>query len=102
MLEPLATDVQQRIATAARTIDYFWFLGGTPQPFDFYQEANRRSQENLQQHGVWRPRVDPTDISAAEVTYYSNPIQRLSRMHTGENEMMTGLSLPPAWPTLHW
>ena len=34
MLEPLATDVQHRIATAARTIDYFWFLGGTPQPFD--------------------------------------------------------------------
>lgn len=102
MLEPLATDVQHRIAAATRTIDYFWFLGGTPQPFDFYQEANRRSHENYQQGGVGRSRVDPTDIPTADVTYYSNPIERLGRMHTGENEMMTGLSFPPAWPTLHW
>lgn len=46
--------------------------------------------------------MDPTDIPAADVTYYSNPIERLGRMHTGENEMMTGHSFPPAWPTLHW
>lgn len=84
MLELSATDVQHRIATATRTIDYSWFLGGTPQPFDCYQEANRRAHENFQQVGVGRSRVAPTAIPAAEVTYYSNPMERLGRMHTGE------------------
>ena len=31
-----------------------------------------------------------------------NPFDRLSRMHVGENENMTGLGFPPAWPTRHW
>jgi hypothetical protein len=29
-------------------------------------------------------------------------MERLGRTHTSENEMMTGLSFPPALPTLHW
>lgn len=102
MLEPLSTDIQDRIAVAARTIDYFWFLGGSPQPFDYYQEANRRAHEHLGQGGIRTPTGNLRDVAAADLSYYANPFDRLSRMHIGESEIMTGLGFPPAWPTLHW
>jgi hypothetical protein len=65
-----------------------------------YQEANRRAHKAMQDN---QTRVTaPLDISADEVAYYSNPFERLSRMHAGEHEMMTGFGFDPAFPTLHW
>ncbi len=33
---------------------------------------------------------------------YVNPIERLSRMHMGENDIVTGFSFPLAWAALRW
>lgn len=100
LLTPLDDPVRLQLATAESVIDYFWFLGGSPQPFDRYEEANRRAHPLLM--AGQRATIDPDTIADSEVGYYSNPIDRLTRMHMGENEMSTGFGFRPAWPTLHW
>ena len=99
LLMPLDARVRAHLAHATSVIDYFWFLGGSPQPFDFYQEGNRRVDPLAVSE---RPRLDLHTIPASDVGYYSNPIDRLRRMHMGESEMMTGFGFAAAWPALHW
>lgn len=100
LLTPLDQPLQQQLVDTGRTVDYFWFLGGSPQPFDFYEEANRRAHPLLMKGE--RPTPAPATIPPAEVGYYSNPLDRLSRMHVGENEMTTGFRFSPAWSSLQW
>ncbi len=100
LLAPLDQSLQQQLASAGTIVDYLWFLGGSPQPFDFYEEANRRAHPLLL-NGE-RPAFTPATIPSVEVGYYSNPVDRLSRMHIGENEMSTGFGFLPAWSSLYW
>ena len=100
LLTPFDDSVSLRVRSAESVVDYFWFLGGSPQPFDSYDEANRRAHPLLM--SGQRPTFTPDTIPSSEIGYYSNPIERLSRMHLGENEWSTGFGVPPAWPTLHW
>ena len=100
LLTPLDQSLTQQLTEVSRIVDHFWFLGGSPQPFDFYEEANRRAHPLLLKGE--QPTFTPATISPAEVGYYSNPLDRLSRMHIGENEMTTGFGFSPAWSSLHW
>jgi hypothetical protein len=100
LLTPLDQSLTQQLTEVSRIVDHFWFLGGSPQPFDFYEEANRRAHPLLLKGE--QPTFTPATISPAEVGYYSNPLDRLSRMHMGENEMTTGFGFSPAWSSLHW
>ncbi len=88
--------MEKHRARAAAITGYFWFLGGTPQPFDLVEEANRRAHPLLLKGG--RPAFTPATIPPAEVSYYSNPIDTPSRMHVGESELMTGSGFSAAWP----
>lgn len=100
LLAPLPSGTTDAAAAADEMTAYFWFLGGAPQPFDIVQEANRRAAPLVLAH---RPNdINPSDIPAAEVTYYPNPFDRLAWMHAGGGELTTGFGYPPAWSTLHW
>lgn len=81
-------------------ITYFWFLGGRPQQFDRYQEANRRAHPLMLAGG--RPAITPHQLADEDVGYYDQPLERLARMHVGESEMTTGFGFAAAWPALRW
>lgn len=100
LLAPIGDEIKDGWSSGGLVIDYFWFLGGSPQPFDYYQEANRRAHPLLLSGKS--PTFTPATIPSAEVGYYSNPIERLRRMHVGENEIMTGFGFSAVWPALHW
>jgi hypothetical protein len=97
---PLDREATDHVNRAQSTVAYFWFLSGAPQPFDFYQAANARVALPGDEE---RPsNASPVSNPEADILYYDNPIDRLSRMHVGESEMMSGQSVAPAWPTLRW
>lgn len=100
MLAAISSGVSELADEVRLTIDYFWFLGGGPQAIDFYEEANRRAHPLLM--GNKPPEVSPSQLPRDEVGYYDHPLERLSRMHTGENEMTTGFGFPARWSTLRW
>jgi hypothetical protein len=92
--------VLDRADRARAIIGYFWFLGGDPQSFDFYQEANRRARPVLLSGSA--PTVMPDLLHPSEVSYYANPFDRLRRLHVGEREIATGFAFAPMWNSLHW
>jgi hypothetical protein len=85
------------VIIAARTTIYFWYPRiGEPAPYDFFEEANRRAF--LQGRGDRDELAPgPEDIPAAEVSYHSNPLERLERLHSGAREITTGYSYAPLW-----
>jgi hypothetical protein len=93
-------EVLATVDRARDVIGYFWFLGGEPQAFDRYQEANRRAHPRLLSGE--RPTTRPEDLDAHDIGYYANPFERVRRMHAGEQEMTTGFSFAPMWRDLHW
>lgn len=100
LLAPLSPRITQQVARTEAVVGYVWFLVGGPQPFDLYQEANRRADPLLRSGA--RSAVTPEMIPEDEVRYYADPVERLSRMHVGEREGTTGFSFAPAWRVLHW
>jgi hypothetical protein len=100
LIAELPTSTEARRSEAEALLAYFWFLGGAPQQFDYFQEANSRAHPLLLEGR--RPEVLPTGLTQADVRYYSNPYERLARMHNGEQEMMTGFLHNPMWSSLHW
>ncbi|HVV37558.1 MAG TPA: hypothetical protein VHC63_13190 [Acidimicrobiales bacterium] len=98
-LRPLGAEVAKIAETARQRIGYFWFLGGKPQPFDVYEEANRRAHPLLLEG---KPIPLMTDVVPEDVRYYSDPYDRLARLHVGERELTTGFAFAPLWPSLHW
>jgi hypothetical protein len=44
---------------------------------------------------VGRPQVDPATLPDAKVKYYSDPMERLVRLHQSSQEMTTGLVFRP-------
>lgn len=100
MLAPLAQTVVDLTEDVRSTISYFWFLGGRPQEFDRYQEANRRAHPLLLAGG--RPETAPHQLADSEVAYYDNPLDRLQRLHAGEREGTTGFGFAPLWRSLRW
>jgi hypothetical protein len=91
-------EVEQAVSTAGEVISYFWFPRlGSPVPYDFFTEANRRAYPNGQfERDMRAPR--PDEIPAAEVSYYANPLGRLEQLHLAGAEVSTGYSHVPMWP----
>ena len=100
LLLPLRPELREQVSRLHNLVAYFWFLGGSPQQFDYYQEANRRARPALMAGG--RPEVGPTQLRPEQVGYYANPFDRLRRLHVGEQEITTGFSFSPMWSALHW
>jgi hypothetical protein len=91
------TTVERDVITAAQTTSYFWYPRiGEPAPYDFFEEANRRAfPQGRGDRDELAP--GPEDIPAAEVSYHSNPLERLERLHSGAREVTTGYSYAPLW-----
>lgn len=100
LLAPVRSSLVSFMDGVRSVIAYFWFLGGRPQEFDRYQEANGRAHPLLLAGG--RPTIAPHELSDTDVGYYDNPLERLQRLHTGETEGTTGFHFGPLWPTLRW
>lgn len=100
MLAPLRPSLVDVVDGLRLIVSYFWFLGGRPQDFDRYQEANRRAHPLLLAGG--RPEIAPHQLVDADVGYYDHPLERLQRLHTGENEGTTGFGFGPPWPSVRW
>ena len=100
LLMAVRNELLETVGRAREVISYFWFLGGEPQAFDRYQEANRRAHPRLLSGE--RPAMRPEDLDTHEIGYYGNPFERLRRMHVGEQELMTGFSFAPMWRELRW
>jgi hypothetical protein len=78
---------------------YLWFPGQKPHLYDRIQEANRRAFRVLQQATPQgRQLIDPMSIPDEEIRYYRDPMHRLVDLHSGFQEIMTGLSFTSPWP----
>jgi hypothetical protein len=100
MLASLPPAVSDLVDESREIVAYFWFLGGGPQDFDRYQEANHRAHALLL--AGRRPEIAPNQLTNEDVGYYDQPLERLLRMHTGGNELTTGFGFAPAWSALRW
>ncbi len=100
LLLPLRHELRAQVDSLRNLVGYFWFLTGSPQAFDYYQEANRRAHPALM--AGRRPEVGPDQLRPEDIGYYANPFDRLRRLHVGEREMTTGFGFSPMWSTLHW
>lgn len=100
MLDAVSPIIVDLLDELRPKVSYFWFLGGRPQDFDRYQEANRRAHPLLLTGR--RPEIAPNQLSDADVGYYDRPLERLQRLHTGETEGTTGFGYRPLWPRLRW
>lgn len=82
-------DVILDVRDARFASSYFWFLGEGPQMLDRIDTAH--TPRGRQKPKVGRPRIDPATLSDAKVRYYSDPMERLVRLHQSWREMTTGL-----------
>lgn len=91
-------DVDAICDTVGELTSYLWYPRiGRPMPYDYVEEANRRAHQRRGE-GEWpRPEALPNSIPAAEVGYYHDPLKRLALLHTGGNEMSTGLGHAALW-----
>lgn len=69
---------------------YFWFLGDGPTMLDRIDTVH--TPRARQKPRVGRPNIDPAQLSENRVRYYSDPLERLSRLHQSSQEMTTGLA----------
>ena len=100
LLSPPTATVTDAVDELRCTSSYFWFLGGQPQAFDRCQEANRLAHPLLL--AGQRPTVRPENLANDVIGYYSDPMGRLRRLHTGEREVTTGFGSGPLWQTAPW
>jgi hypothetical protein len=78
---------------------HLWFAGGSPHPYDYFEEANRRGFRQVRDRGSsLPPPVRPEELGPEEVGYYSDPMRRLMRLHWTTAEIITGLAYRSPWP----
>ena len=77
---------------------HLWFPGHSPHLYDRINEANARAFRMLRTSGARRQIVDPSTIPETEIGYYRDPMRRLIGLHSGFNELMTGLAFVSPWP----
>jgi hypothetical protein len=82
-------DVMLDVREARFASSYFWFLGDGPQMLDRIDTVH--TPRGRQKPTVGRPTVDPATLPDAKVRYYSDPMERLVRLHQSWQEMTTGL-----------
>ncbi len=79
--------VEHDVRAARLASSYFWFLGGEPTMFDRIETVHTPPSGRDPRPG--RPRYDPRTIK--RVRYYADPMDRLVRLHSSFQELMTGL-----------
>jgi hypothetical protein len=87
------------VAEAELAGGYLWLRCGGPTDYDRLREANRRVWKQWdKQSDIPRPTVGPTELAAADVSYYNDVLPRLIALHTGAGvEMTTGFGAKPMW-----
>jgi hypothetical protein len=83
-------DVEAEIRAARLASEHFWFLRGEPTMYDRMDTVHTPPGRSVPKWG--RPRVDPATIKSGRVRYYSDPLDRLVKLHASYQEMSTGLS----------
>jgi hypothetical protein len=83
------SDVEAEMRAARLASEHFWFLGGGPTMFDRINTAHTPPGRSGPKWG--RPRVDPATIKTERVRYYSDPLDRLAKLHASYQEISTGL-----------
>lgn len=91
-------DVIEACDSVSDLTAYLWYPRvGQPTDYDYVQEANRRAHRS-RKPGQWgQPPDHPRSIPSNEVSYYADPLKRLAALHTGGNEITTGLGFQPLW-----
>lgn len=89
-------EIEALADAAQRAAAHLWFAGGVPHDFDRVGERNRRH------YSAVRDKTDPPSTSAplddADIGYYTDPLDRLRRMHQSFRELTTGLNYTSPWP----
>lgn len=80
---------QDRCRAAWDLTSYLWFPGQGPHSYDRFCEANRRGFREQLKSGSFT-RIDPSSLPDSEVIYYSNPLERIVKLHQSVGEIMTG------------
>jgi hypothetical protein len=83
-------EVTIAIEEARRASSYFWFLDDGPTMLDRIDTVH--TPRGRARPKVGRPKVDPLTMAAATVRYYSDPMERLVRLHASSQELTTGLA----------
>jgi hypothetical protein len=81
--------VEHDVREARLGSDYFWFLGGEPQPLDRIDTLHTPKAGEDPKWG--RPRRDWRKIRPSDVAYCPDPLDRLKRLHQTWQEMSTGV-----------
>ncbi len=75
---------------------HLWFPGQEPHQYDRHQEANRRGFCTRVADSD-EPIPAPDALPATEIGYYTNPLERLVKMHLSLSELITGLTYHSPW-----
>jgi hypothetical protein len=83
--------VEAEVAAARAASSYFWFLSGEPHVYDKIQEADTRMPKRAGSGFPKRARVDPATLDPSRVRYYTNPLERVIKLHHSYHELMSGV-----------
>jgi hypothetical protein len=81
--------VMSHVREARLASSHFWFLGDGPTMLDRIDTVH--TPPGRSKPKVGRPRIDPALLRSERVRYYSDPLDRLVRLHHTVGEMTTGL-----------
>lgn len=82
-------DVTLAVREARFASEHFWFLGDGPTMLDRIDTVH--TPRGNERPKLGRPKVDPVHLPDVKVRYYSDPMERLVRLHSSFQEMTTGL-----------
>ena len=82
-------DVMLDVREAQLASSYFWFLGDGPTMLDRIDTVHTPRAREKPKFG--RRKIDPAQLPVARIRYYSDPMERLVRLHQSSQEMTTGL-----------
>lgn len=87
-------EVDDVVMRARKEAAHLWFLGGQPHKYDRFVELNRRA---WRAHRDGAPMHEVSNFADAEIPYYRDPMERLTRLHQSSREMTTGLVYESQW-----
>jgi hypothetical protein len=80
--------VEDQIGAAEKAAAHLWFIGQSPHPYDAFVSANQRAFA-ARKTGATSPSTTPPDqLREDEIGYYTDPLQRLVKMHCSVNEWL--------------
>ena len=92
-----SAEIEAAIGTVRALTAYLWWPGSAPTLLDRVEEANHRAWKAFSPGGTLPTAPDPSSLTDGEIGYYSDPLERLRKMHSGFRELTTGLGFTPPW-----